>query len=65
MTKYEQSKDEAKYEKAMSYLEENKKSFRILLDYQKARIKALLNYKQVCGNKVENKWYTQILKELF
>ena len=45
MTKYEHSKDEAKYEKAMGYLLENKKSFGILIDYQKVRIESLLNYK--------------------
>ena len=49
----------------MEYLEANKKSFGILIDYQKVRIAALLNQKQVCGNNVENIWYTQILKELF
>ena len=65
MTKYEHSKNQEKYEIAMNYLERNKKSFGILIDYQKVRIESQLNYKNVCGNKVENIWYTQILKELF
>lgn len=50
MAKFEHSKDEAKYQKAMEYLEQNKKSFGILLDYQKLRISSLLNYKHIHSN---------------
>lgn len=38
LAKFEASKDEVKFEKALTYLEENKKSFGILIDYQKVRV---------------------------
>jgi hypothetical protein len=33
LAKFDSSKDETKFEKALGYLEENKKSFGIVIDY--------------------------------
>ena len=65
LTKYELSGDYTKFEKAMTYLDENRKSFGILIDFQKIKVQALLTLKNVLKDDVSTlDWFAMIFKEL-
>ena len=65
LRKFSVSQDPEKFEKAIAYLDENKKSFGLELDYMKLKIQSRLHFKYVMGEKLDwDAWFKSCMDDL-
>jgi len=66
LQKFNKSKDPAKFEAALAYLTENKGAFKLILDYSRLRVQALMYFIHIIGPEEEAAKNTvkTIIKEL-
>lgn len=65
LRKFSVSQDPAKFEKALEYLNENKASFGLELDFMKLRIQSRLHFKHIMGDKLEwDAWFKSCMDDI-